>query len=113
MVVIFIAIDPVELQPLREFRSEADFVPPLFRCDADEARQHESSGLFLAFHLLAFHKKLDKDFFVFFQQKKHGGEPTRAETTWLSSSRRSPFPEAPRGRYPRWHRSRRKPLRFQ
>jgi hypothetical protein len=29
MVVIFIAIDPVELQPLREFRSEADFVPPL------------------------------------------------------------------------------------
>ena len=33
------------------------------RCDADELRQHESSGLFLAFHLLAFHKKLDKDFF--------------------------------------------------
>jgi hypothetical protein len=29
MVVIFIAIDPVELQQLREFRSEADFVPPL------------------------------------------------------------------------------------
>ena len=31
---------------------------------ADEVRQHESSGLFLAFHILAFHKKLDKDFFV-------------------------------------------------
>jgi hypothetical protein len=29
MVVISIAIDPVELQPLHEFRSEADFVPPL------------------------------------------------------------------------------------
>jgi hypothetical protein len=27
--VIFIAIDPVELQPLREFGSEADFAPPL------------------------------------------------------------------------------------
>ena len=69
--------------------------------DADEVRQHESSGLFLAFHLLAFHKKLDKDFFVFVQQKKTRlwcglaccGELTRAETTWLSNSRRSPFPE--------------------
>jgi hypothetical protein len=29
MVVIFIAIGPAELQPLREFRSEADFDPPL------------------------------------------------------------------------------------
>jgi hypothetical protein len=38
------------------------------RYDADELRQHESSGLFLAFHLLAFHKKLDKDLFVFVQQ---------------------------------------------
>ena len=38
---------------------------------ADEVRQHESSGLFLAFHLLAFHKKLDKDFFVFVQEKLH------------------------------------------
>jgi hypothetical protein len=28
MLVIFIAIDPVELQALREFGSEADFVPP-------------------------------------------------------------------------------------
>jgi hypothetical protein len=28
MLVIFIAIDPVELQTLREFGSEADFVPP-------------------------------------------------------------------------------------
>jgi len=27
-VVIFIAIYPVELQPLRDFESEADFVPP-------------------------------------------------------------------------------------
>ena len=27
--VIFIAIDPVELQPFGEFGSEADFVPPL------------------------------------------------------------------------------------
>jgi hypothetical protein len=27
-VVIFIAIDPVELQPLRDFESEADFTPP-------------------------------------------------------------------------------------
>ena len=34
-------------------------------------RQHESSGLFLAFHILAFHKKLDKHFFVFVQQKLH------------------------------------------
>jgi hypothetical protein len=34
-------------------------------------RQHESSGLFLAFHLLAFHKKLDKFFFVFVQQQLH------------------------------------------
>ena len=29
MVIIFITIDPAELQPLREFGSEADFVPPL------------------------------------------------------------------------------------
>jgi hypothetical protein len=29
MVVIFIAIDPVELQPLRDFESEADFIPPI------------------------------------------------------------------------------------
>jgi hypothetical protein len=29
MIVIFIAIDPVEVQLLREFRSEAYFVPPL------------------------------------------------------------------------------------
>jgi hypothetical protein len=29
MVVIFIAIDPVELQPLREFRSDADIAPLL------------------------------------------------------------------------------------
>jgi len=28
MAAIFIAIDPVELQPLCEFRSEADFVSP-------------------------------------------------------------------------------------
>jgi len=28
MVVIFIATDPVELKPLRVFRSEANFVPP-------------------------------------------------------------------------------------
>jgi hypothetical protein len=34
-------------------------------------RQHESSGLFLAFHLLAFHKKLDKDFLMFVQQRLH------------------------------------------
>ena len=40
------------------------------------------------------------------------GEPTSAETTWLSNWRRSPFPEAPRGRCPRWHRSRRKLFRF-
>ena len=29
MVVIFVAIDPAELRPLREFGSEAGFVPPL------------------------------------------------------------------------------------
>jgi hypothetical protein len=29
MLVILIAIDPVELKPLLEFESEADFVPPL------------------------------------------------------------------------------------
>jgi hypothetical protein len=34
-------------------------------------RQHESSELLLAFDLLAFHKKLDKDFFVFVQQIPH------------------------------------------
>jgi hypothetical protein len=34
-------------------------------------RQHESSGLFLAFHLLVFHKNLDKNFCVFLLQKLH------------------------------------------
>jgi hypothetical protein len=29
------------------------------------------SGLFIVFHLLALHKKLDKDFCVFVQQKTH------------------------------------------
>jgi hypothetical protein len=28
MVVIFIAIDPVEIKPFYEFGSEADFLPP-------------------------------------------------------------------------------------
>jgi hypothetical protein len=28
MVVIFIAIDPAEIQPFHEFGSEADFLPP-------------------------------------------------------------------------------------
>jgi hypothetical protein len=41
------------------------------KCGADELRQHESSVFFLDFHLLAFHKKLDKIFFVFVQQKLH------------------------------------------
>ena len=41
------------------------------RKGADEVRQHQSSGLFLAFRLLAFHKKLDKDFLVFVKQKNH------------------------------------------
>ena len=83
-------------------------------------RQHESCGLFLAFHLLAFHKNLDKDFLFarpaniprLWYGLACGGELTRAETTLLSNSRRSPFPEAPRGRCPRWHRGRQKLLRF-
>ena len=94
--------------------ARATIEAPHFTCDADEVRQHESSGLFLAFHLLAFHKKLDEDFFCVRPAKtpRLGGEPTHAETTWQSNSRRSPFPEAPRGTCPRWHRSRRKLLRF-
>jgi hypothetical protein len=35
------------------------------------ASMTEINGLVLAFHLLAFHEKLDKDFFVFVQQKPH------------------------------------------
>jgi hypothetical protein len=73
---------------------------------ADKVRQHESSGFFLAFHLLAFHNKLDNDFFCVRPAKTprlwYGlaccGEPTRAETTWLSHWRRSMFLEAPCGR---------------
>jgi hypothetical protein len=38
---------------------------------ADEVRRHESTGLFLPSHLYDFHKKLDKDFFVFIQQIPH------------------------------------------
>jgi hypothetical protein len=49
------------------------FIPDLrvFLWGADEVRQHESSELFLAFHILAFLKQLDKDFFVLVQQKLH------------------------------------------
>jgi hypothetical protein len=38
---------------------------------AVEVRQHESSGLFLAFNLLAFQKKLDKDFYCSSNKKKY------------------------------------------
>jgi hypothetical protein len=45
--------------------------PPLPGHHPHQDGQQESSGLFLAFDLLAFHKKLDKDFFVFVQLKPH------------------------------------------